>query len=57
MHEATQSLPYLFLLGLLAALLVRRTGGLLAPMVFHGINNAVALGAISMATAALNSGG
>jgi membrane protease YdiL (CAAX protease family) len=57
MHEATQSLPYVFLLGLLAALLVRRTGGLLAPMLFHGINNAVFLGVMSTATAALNAGG
>jgi membrane protease YdiL (CAAX protease family) len=56
-HEPTQALPYVFLLGLLAALLVRRTGGLLAPMLFHGINNAVFLGVISTATAALNAGG
>src|SRR5882762_3244819 len=56
-HEPTQALPYVFLLGLLAALLVRRTGGLLAPMLFHGINNAVFLGVMSTATAALNAGG
>lgn len=56
-HEPTQALPYVFLLSLLAALLVRRTGGLLAPMLFHGINNAVFLGVISTATTALNAGG
>jgi membrane protease YdiL (CAAX protease family) len=57
MHETTQALPYVFLLGLLAAWLVRRTDGLLAPMLLHGINNAVVFGAISIARASLNAGG
>jgi membrane protease YdiL (CAAX protease family) len=57
MHETTQALPYVFLLGLLAAWLVHRTGGLLAPMLLHGINNAVVFGAISTATVSLNAGG
>jgi membrane protease YdiL (CAAX protease family) len=57
MHEKTQALPYVFLLGLLAAWLVRRTGGLLAPMLLHGINNAVVFAAISSATVSLNAGG
>ena len=43
-HESAQALPYLFVIGLLAAWLVRRTGGLVAPIVLHGVNNAVALG-------------
>src|SRR5258708_174195 len=57
MHETTQGLPYVFLLGLLAGWLVRRTGGLLAPMLLHGINNAVVFAAISTATVSLNAGG
>jgi membrane protease YdiL (CAAX protease family) len=57
MHETTQALPYVFLLGLVAAWLVRRTGGLLAPMLLHGINNALVFGAISITTVSLNTGG
>lgn len=57
MHETTQALPYVFLLGLLAAWLVSRTGGLLAPMFLHGINNAVVFAAISTATVSLDAGG
>jgi membrane protease YdiL (CAAX protease family) len=57
MHETTQALPYVFLLGLVSAWLVRRTGGLVAPMLLHGINNALVFSAISTATASLSAGG
>ena len=53
MHESLAALPVIFLLGLAAAWLVRRTGGLLAPVLMHSLNNAAALGAINMATRAM----
>jgi membrane protease YdiL (CAAX protease family) len=53
MHESLAALPIIFLLGLAAAWLVRRTGGLLAPILMHSMNNAAALGAINMATRAI----
>lgn len=53
LHESLAALPVIFLLGLAAAWLVRRTGGLLAPILMHSMNNAAALGAINMATRAM----
>ena len=53
MHESLASLPVIFMLGLAAAWLVRRTGGLLAPMLMHSLNNTAALGAINVATRAM----
>jgi uncharacterized protein len=53
MHESLAALPIIFLLGLAAAWLVRRTGGLLAPILMHSMNNTAALGAINMATRAM----
>jgi membrane protease YdiL (CAAX protease family) len=53
MHESLSALPIIFLLGLAAAWLVRRTGGLLAPILLHSMNNAAALGAMNIATRAL----
>jgi membrane protease YdiL (CAAX protease family) len=50
MHESVAAMPMIFLLGLIAAWLVRRTGGLLAPILFHAVNNLVAVAAIGLAT-------
>lgn len=49
-HESLAAMPIIFLIGWLAGRLVKRTGGLLAPMVLHALNNAVALGTITAAT-------
>jgi uncharacterized protein len=45
-HESLAALPYIFMLGLAAAWLVHHTGGLLAAIILHGLNNAMAYGAI-----------
>jgi membrane protease YdiL (CAAX protease family) len=42
LHEETGSYPYIFLLALLTAWLARRSGGLLAPIMLHATNNAIA---------------
>jgi membrane protease YdiL (CAAX protease family) len=57
MHQSAQAWPYVFVLGLLGAWLMRRTGGLLAPILLHGVNNALVCGTIFAATASLNAGG
>jgi uncharacterized protein len=49
-HESLVAMPLIFLIGWLAGRLVKRTGGLLASMILHGLNNAVALGTIIAAT-------
>ena len=54
LHEEPAVLPVIFALALLTAWLARRSGGLLAPIVCHGTNNAIALLAITRVTAALN---
>jgi uncharacterized protein len=41
-HEDTSSWPVIFVLGLTAAWLARRSGGLLAPITLHALNNAFA---------------
>jgi uncharacterized protein len=56
MHEKTEGLPYVFVLGLLGAWLARRTGGLLAPMLLHGANNALVFVFISTVAIPLNGG-
>ena len=54
LHEEYQAMPFLFVFALVAAWLVRRSGGLLASMVMHAVNNAVAAMAIVGATNILN---
>jgi membrane protease YdiL (CAAX protease family) len=47
-------MPFLFVFAMVAALLVRRSGGLLAPMVLHALNNAIAVYVLVGATDILN---
>jgi membrane protease YdiL (CAAX protease family) len=42
MHFDLAAMPFLFAFGLAAGWLARRSGGLLAPMVMHGVLNLVA---------------
>jgi hypothetical protein len=53
-HEEWQSMPFLFVFALTAAWLAKRSEGLLAPMVMHGVNNAMACLAVVRATQVLN---
>jgi membrane protease YdiL (CAAX protease family) len=48
------ALPFVFVIGVTAAWLVRRTRGLLAPMLLHALNNATAFATIAVATDVLN---
>ena len=41
-HEDARSWPVIFVLALVAAWLARRSGGLLAPITLHAVNNAIA---------------
>ena len=43
LHEELLLMPFYLLFGLIAGLLARRTGGLLAPIVLHVLNNAMAV--------------
>jgi membrane protease YdiL (CAAX protease family) len=54
MHEEWRSMPFLFVFALVAAWLVKRSEGLLAPMVLHGVNNLTAAMAIVGATNFIN---
>jgi len=54
MHEEWQSMPFLFVFALLAGLLARKSGGLLAPIAMHAFNNFGAGLAIVGATSLLN---
>jgi len=54
LHEEYQAMPFLFVFALVAAWLVRQSGGLLASMVMHAGNNAIAAMAIVGATNVLN---
>ena len=54
LHEEYQAMPFLFVFALVAAWLVRQSGGLLASMVMHAVNNAIAAMAIVGATNVLN---
>jgi membrane protease YdiL (CAAX protease family) len=54
MHEEWKDMPFLFLFAMVAALLVRRSGGLLAPIVLHSVNNAIAVYVLVGVTTILN---
>jgi membrane protease YdiL (CAAX protease family) len=54
MHESWADLPFLFVFAMVAALLVRRSGGLLGPMVLHCVNNAIAVYTIVGVTHLIN---
>ena len=54
MHEELGSMPFLFAFALVAAWLVKRSEGLLAPMVMHAVNNLTAALAIVGATTVIN---
>ena len=54
LHEEYQAMPFLFVFALVAAFLVRQSGGLLAALVMHGVNNAIAVLAIVGATNLIN---
>ena len=54
LHEEWQAMPFLFVFAMVAAWLARRSGGLLAPMVMHGVNNALVALAIVGVTDVLN---
>jgi membrane protease YdiL (CAAX protease family) len=54
LHEEWQSMPFLFLFALAAAWQVRRSQGLLAPMVMHCVNNLIATLGVVGATRILN---
>jgi membrane protease YdiL (CAAX protease family) len=56
LHESLGVMPTIFALAMLAAWLVRRSGGLLAPMVLHGTNNLVVVLALRSAAQALHGG-
>ena len=53
-HEEWQAMPFLFVFALVAAWQVRESGGLLASMVMHAVNNATAAMAVVGATSVLN---
>ena len=53
-HEELGSMPFLFVVALVAAWLVKRSEGLLAPMVLHAVNNLTAALAIVGATSVIN---
>ncbi len=53
-HEEWQSMPFLFVFALIAAWLAKRSEGLLAPMVMHGVNNLLAGLAVVGATEVMN---
>jgi membrane protease YdiL (CAAX protease family) len=55
MHEEWQNMPYLFVFALITAAIARRSEGLLAPMVMHATNNAIAAASIIGVTRLLNS--
>ncbi|HEY0978468.1 MAG TPA: type II CAAX endopeptidase family protein [Flavobacteriales bacterium] len=42
-HDDLQQIPYFLLFGLLTGVLARRTGGLYAGIVFHAVNNVLAM--------------
>jgi membrane protease YdiL (CAAX protease family) len=54
LHEEWQAMPFLFVFALAAAWQVRESGGLLASMVMHAVNNATAAMAVVGATSILN---
>jgi membrane protease YdiL (CAAX protease family) len=54
LHEEWVSMPYLFVFAMSAALLARNSGGLLASIVLHVINNAMAVLVIVGATSIIN---
>jgi uncharacterized protein len=54
MHEEWLAMPFLMVFALVAAWLVRRSGGLLAGMVMHAVNNAYAVLMLVGVTNALN---
>jgi membrane protease YdiL (CAAX protease family) len=54
MHEELGSMPFLFVFALVAAWLVKRSEGLLAPMVLHAVNNLTAALAIVGATSIIS---
>ena len=54
-HESWADMPALFLFGLVGAWLVKRSGGLLAPIVMHSTFNLTAALTIVGITSALNS--
>jgi membrane protease YdiL (CAAX protease family)/tetratricopeptide (TPR) repeat protein len=54
MHEEWTAMPFLFVFALVAAWLVKRSEGLLAPMVLHAVNNLTVALAIIGATNYLN---
>jgi uncharacterized protein len=54
LHESVAAMPVIFLLGYLAAWLVRRTGGLLAPILLHVMNNTFAYNGIVLVTSVMN---
>ncbi len=54
LHEEWQAMPFLFVFAMMAAWLARRSGGLLAPMVMHGVNNALVALAIVGVTDIIN---
>jgi membrane protease YdiL (CAAX protease family) len=56
MHESMVALPVVFTIGLAAAWLVQRTGGLLAAILLHGMHNGLVFGTLAMATSRMNGG-
>ncbi|HEX4999803.1 MAG TPA: type II CAAX endopeptidase family protein, partial [Terriglobia bacterium] len=53
LHEDTSAFPFLFTFALVASALARRSGGLLAPITMHAVNNAIASLAILKLTGVL----
>ncbi len=56
LHEERAAMPVIFVLALALGWLSRRSGGLLAPIVMHGTNNAIAYFAMQAMVGALNPG-
>lgn len=54
MHESWTDMPFLFVFAMVAALVVRRSGGLLGPIILHCVNNAIAVYTIVGVTQILN---
>ena len=54
LHESWADMPFLFVFAMVAALVVRRSGGLLGPIVLHCVNNAIAVYTIVGVTEILN---
>jgi membrane protease YdiL (CAAX protease family) len=57
LHESLAAMPIIFLLGYLAAWLVKRTGGLLAPILMHVMNNTFAYNGIVLVSSVMNGRG